>query len=638
MFPNPHLTPMASRIEDYALIGDCETAALVSRDGSVDWLCWPDFGSPACFAALLGSSDNGCWRIAPAHRTPRIARKYRDHTLMLETTFETQDGSVRMTDFMPMTGQNSSLIRVLRGLDGRVPMQMELILRFDYGRTVPWVSRRKDGTLQAIAGPDMVVLRTAVPHRGEDLKTVSEFVVGKGDEISFALTYERSYKPLPPAVDPAHASRATARFWTNWTSRSRVGGKYGVAVERSLITLKALTFRHTGGMVSAPTTSLPERLGSSRNWDYRFCWLRDATFTLLALMHAGYSEEARTWRDWLLRAVAGSPDQVQIMYGIRGERQLTELELPWLPGYENSKPVRMGNAASGQLQLDVYGEVADALFHAHLGGIALRNVDFELLRTLVDHLAAIWEQPDEGIWEVRGARQQFTYSKVMAWVAFDRAIKSVECFGMKAPLEKWRGIRDGIHREVCKKAYNSKLGCFVQAYGSAELDAALLLMPLVGFLPGTDPRIRGTIEAIQKRLTVDGLVLRYDTERINDGLASGEGAFLACSFWMVSALKLTGRTQDARALFDRLLGLRNDVGLLAEEYDARAGRQVGNFPQALSHISLVNAAFEFMRAGSPGKQRSQSSTIRPAGRRTGRATGNLRCSSHRMPRRCRECH
>jgi GH15 family glucan-1,4-alpha-glucosidase len=597
---------MSERIENYAIIGDCETVALVNCHGSVDWLCWPHFSSPACFAALTGTQENGRWSIAPKAGAPGT-RRYLDHTLILETSFETAEGCVALLDFMPIRGRHSDLVRIVRGVRGQVAMTMELVLRFDYGRSVPWVTRLPDGGLRAIAGPDMAVLRTTAPLRGENLKTVSEFTIGQGETLAFALTYGPSEEDLPGPIDAEQALRDTAKFWQDWAARSRFRGEHGDAVERSLITLKALTYRHTGGIVAAPTTSLPERLGGARNWDYRYCWLRDATFTLLALMNAGYFEEALAWRDWLLRAVAGSPDQVQIMYGIRGERQLREWEVDWLCGYEGSKPVRVGNAASRQLQLDVYGEVADALLHAHLGGIPLGETDLALQQALTDHLTTIWEQPDQGIWEVRGRPQHFTHSKVMAWVAFDRTIKSAEKFGLGGAVEQWREVRRRIHREVCDKAYDPQLGSFTQSYGSKELDASLLLIPLVGFLPGTDPRVRGTIEAIEKHLMPDGLVVRYKTEHVDDGLPAGEGVFLACSFWMVCALKMLGRDHAAKALFDRLLGLRNDVGLLAEEYDPKAKRQLGNFPQALSHIALINAAFEFIPASSPGQQRAQSS-------------------------------
>ncbi len=601
---------MSTRIEDYALIGDCETAALVSRHGSIDWLCWPHFASPACFAALLGTEENGHWAIAPKQLT-RSSRRYLDHTLVLETRFETKQGCAILLDFMPIRGRNSDLVRIVRGIRGRVSMSMQLVLRFDYGRSVPWVTRLQDGALRAIAGPDMTVLRTSAPLRGENLKTVSEFTISEGESVSFVLTYGPSYGQLPKPVDAERCLRNTVGFWKKWAGRARLQGEYAEAMERSLITLKALIYRLTGGIVAAPTTSLPEQIGGQRNWDYRYCWLRDATFTLLALMNAGYFEEAGAWRQWLLRAAAGSADQVQIMYGVRGERSLREWEVDWLGGYEGSKPVRIGNAASEQLQLDVYGEVADALLHAHLGGIPLDPTDFALQQSLTDHLAKIWQQPDKGIWEVRGGPRQFTYSKIMAWVAFDRAIRNAEKFGTRGEMRRWRAVRDQIHKEVCHRAYDPQRGSFTQSYGSKQLDASLLLIPLVGFLPSTDPRVRGTIEAIEKQLMPHGFVLRYRTQDVDDGLPAGEGAFLACSFWMVSALRMLGRKQDARQLFERLLAVRNDVGLLAEEYDPKAERQLGNFPQAVSHIALVNAAFEFTRASSPGQQRAKSSPASP---------------------------
>jgi GH15 family glucan-1,4-alpha-glucosidase len=597
---------MSDRIEDYAIIGDCETVALVNRRGSIDWLCWPHFASPACFAALVGTDKNGHWSIAPKDAAPGT-RRYLDHTLVLETRFETQDGVVTLVDFMPIRGRNSDVVRIVRGIRGEVPMTMELVMRFDYGRSVPWVTRLEDGALRAIAGPDMVVLHSPSQTHGEDFKTVSEFTIHEGESAAFVLTYGPSYEDLPQPVDPEKALRETIRFWQDWAGRAKLTDEYADAVERSLITLKALTYRHTGGIVAAPTTSLPEQLGGQRNWDYRYCWLRDATFTLLALMNAGYFEEASAWRDWLLRAAAGSPNQVQIMYGIRGDRGLMEWEVDWLCGYEGSKPVRIGNAAAEQLQLDVYGEVADALLHGHLGGISPIPTAFALQQSLTNHLTTIWDEPDQGIWEVRGGPQHFTYSKVMVWVAFDRAIKSAEQFGLSGPVDQWRKVRDQIHDDVCNKAFDPQLDSFTQAYGSKELDASLLLMPLVGFLPWTDPRVRGTVAAIEKHLMLDGFVMRYKTESSDDGLPAGEGAFLACSFWMVSALKMLGRDEDAKQMFNRLLSLRNDVGLLAEEYDPKAQRQLGNFPQALSHIALINAAFEFVGASSPGQQRAQSS-------------------------------
>jgi GH15 family glucan-1,4-alpha-glucosidase len=604
---------MPSRIEDYALIGDCETAALVSRQGSVDWLCWPTFASPACFAALLGNEEHGHWTIAPA-RESQVRRRYRDGTLILETSFENDEGEILLLDFMPIRGKYSDLIRIVRGIRGKVQVGMKLVLRFDYGRSIPWVTRLQDGSLRAISGPDMVVLRTDAPLRGQNMHTVSEFTLASGESHAFVMTYAPSYRGFPRAIESEHELELTTKFWTDWSSRldtdSHYKGEYEEAVKRSLITLKALTYAPTGGIVAAPTTSLPEQLGGTRNWDYRYCWLRDATFTLLALMNAGYYEEARAWRDWLLRAAAGSPDQLQIMYGIRGERHLLEWEVDWLPGYENSGPVRVGNAASEQLQLDVYGEVADALLHAELGGLPARQTDLHLEDCTSDHLAQIWQEPDEGIWEVRGGAQQFTYSKVMAWVAFDRAAQMAERAGEKKKARSWRELCDTVHRDVCAKGFNPKLNAFTQVYGGDTLDAALLLIPAVGFLPVNDARVRGTIEAVEKNLMRDGLLQRYHTTESKDGLPPGEGSFLACSFWMVSAMNLMGRRDEARQLFERLLSLRNDVGLLAEEYDTKSGRQVGNFPQALSHIALVNSAFEFMRSSSPVEQRSQSKGAR----------------------------
>jgi GH15 family glucan-1,4-alpha-glucosidase len=598
---------MSARIEDYALIGDCETAALVSRRGSIDWLCWPHFASPACFAALVGTEENGCWSIAPKDPEPGT-RRYLDHTLILETRFETPDGVVSLIDFMPVRQRHSHFVRIVRGISGRVPMKMKLALRFDYGRTVPWVTRVDGGALRAIAGPDMVVLRSSAKLSGEGLETVSEFTLEANETATFVLSYGPSYEDLPESIDTDQALQQTASYWQGWVSRAKLAGEYADAVERSLITLKALTYQHTGGIVGAPTTSLPECLCGERNWDYRYCWLRDATSTLLALMNAGYFEEACAWRDWLLRAAAGTPDQVQIMYGIRGERHLLEWEVDWLKGYEDSRPVRIGNAAFLQLQLDVYGEVADALLHGYLGGIPVNDTALGLQRALTDHLVTVWQKPDHGIWEVRGDPKNFTYSKVMAWVAFDRALKTAEKFGLQGDLNRWREVRDEIHRYVCEECFDEQLGSFTQYPGVKELDASLLLMPLVGFLPVTDSRLQGTVDAIQRELMVDGLVVRYRTEIVDDGLPPGEGVFLACSFWMVSVLKMMGRDDDARRLFGQLLTLRNDVGLLAEEYDPRTQRQLGNFPQALSHIALINAAFEFANGNGPGEQRAQSST------------------------------
>ena len=583
-------------IESYAVIGDCETAVLVGMDGSIDWLCWPHFDSDACFARLLGSEDNGRWMLAPAGKVEKTTRKYRDHTLILETTFEADDFAVMLIDFMPVRGTNSDIVRIVKGIRGSAPMKMEMSLRFNYGATVPWVTRT-DGAIQAIAGPDLVVLRTTAPLTGEGLTTVSEFTVNPGESVDFVMSYGPSHLHVPRAIDVSLAASETQRFWEKWAAASTYEGPYGDAVERSLITLKTLTYKPTGGIVAAVTTSLPEQLGGPRNWDYRYCWLRDATFTLLAFMHGGYYQEARAWQGWLLRAIAGSPDQVQIMYGIAGQRYLPEREITWLAGYEDSKPVRIGNAASEQLQLDIYGEVMAAFYQAlnRLGKEG--ELSFAMLRAMVEHLETIWQEPDEGIWETRGGRQHFTYSKVMAWVAFDRAIKAAGLLHAGAPVERWQKVRTKIHDEICSQAYNEKLGSFVQSYGSEHLDASLLLMPMVGFLPAEDPRVRGTLKAIEGNLMSGGLVLRYNTEKVSDGLPPGEGVFLACSFWMVSALKLQGRDADAKKLFERVLALANDVGLLSEEYDTGAKRLVGNFPQALSHISLVNAAFNL--AGSP---------------------------------------
>jgi GH15 family glucan-1,4-alpha-glucosidase len=583
-------------IESYAVIGDCETAALVGLDGSIDWLCWPDFSSDACFARLLGTKENGRWLLAPAVEAEKTTRKYRDHTLILETTFETADFAVMLIDFMPIRGANSDIVRIVRGIRGSAPMKMELALRFNYGATVPWVTRRDDA-IHAIAGPDLVVFRTAAPLTGQGLTTVSEFTVNPGESVDFVMTYGPSHLHVPRAIDVSKALQETQNFWEKWAAESNYQGPYRDAVERSLITLKALTYRPTGGIVAAVTTSLPEQLGGPRNWDYRYCWLRDATFTLQAFMSGGYYQEARAWQQWLLRAIAGSPDQVQIMYGIAGQRYLPEREITWLSGYEDSKPVRLGNAASEQLQLDIYGEVMYAFHHAlsRLGKDGTQS--FAMLRAMMEHLETIWQEPDEGIWETRGGRQNFTYSKMMAWVAFDRAIKAAGLLHAGAPVERWQKVRTKIHDEICSHAYNEKLGSFVQSYGSEHLDASLLLMPMTGFLPAEDPRVRGTLKAIENNLMSGGFVLRYNTEKVSDGLPPGEGVFLACSFWMVSALKLQGRDADAKKLFERVLSLANDVGLLAEEYDTGAKRLVGNFPQAFSHISLVNAAVDLASAG-----------------------------------------
>lgn len=607
---------MPARIEDYALIGDCETAALVARDGSIDWLCWPRFDGGACFAALLGGPEHGRWLIAPSDPNPRIARRYRDNTLILETDIETADGAVTVIDFMPPRGKASDVVRLVVGRRGQVAMRTELVLRFDYGSIVPWVTRLADGTLRAIAGPDMAVLRTPVTLRGEDMKTVGEFSVAAGQTVPFVLTYSPSHLPVPAPVDAEAALGDAEVFWRDWSSACTDVGRWTEDVRRSLITLKALTYRPTGGIVAAATTSLPEQLGGSRNWDYRFCWLRDATFTLLSLMNGGYYEEAGAWRDWLLRALAGSPTQMQPLYGLAGERRITEWVVPWLPGYERSSPVRVGNAAEGQLQLDILGEVMDALHQARRGKLAENAAGWDLQRTLLAHMETIWEQPDEGIWEVRGGRKHFTYSKVMVWVAFDRAIKSVEQFGLEGPVDRWRGLRAKIHEEVCRKAFNPEIGAFAQSYGSRQLDASVLLLPLVGFLPADDPRIRSTVGAIERNLMIDGFVMRYDTENVDDGLPQGEGVFLACSFWLVDNLVLLGRQDDATRLFERLMALRNDVGLLSEEYDPRSKRLIGNFPQAFSHITLVNSACNLAHAAKPAEQRGGQSTTMPTNQET----------------------
>jgi GH15 family glucan-1,4-alpha-glucosidase len=592
-------------IEDYALIGDCETAALVSREGSIDWLCWPRFDSEACFAALLGTHEHGHWRIAPRHPQAQVSRRYRPNTLILETRFETAEGVATLIDFMPPRGRHSNVVRVIIGEAGRVQMATKIVFRFGYGAVVPWMTRLEDGTYRAIAGPDMVVLRTPVHLRGENLTTVGSFTIAAGETIPFTLTYCASNLPPPAAPDPASALAATEAFWHDWTGKCTAGGAWHDAVVRSLITLKALTYAPTGGIVAAPTTSLPERPGGPRNWDYRFCWLRDATLTLLALMHAGINWEAAAWRDWMLRAVAGSADQVQPIYGISGERRLSEWTVPWLPGFRDSQPVRIGNAAYSQFQLDVFGEVMDALYQSRRSGLTTTESGWRVQVAMLDHLAQVWSEPDEGVWEVRGRRRHFVYSKVMAWVAFDRAIKSVESFGLDGPVSRWRRLRAQIAAEVCERGYDAELGSFVQSYGSKDLDASLLLMPSVGFLPVTDPRIAGTIRAIEERLVVNGLVLRYRTSEQVDGLPPGEGVFLACSFWLVDVYVLQGRRDDAERLFRRLLALCNDVGLLAEEYDPGAGQLVGNFPQAFSHVGLINSAFNLTRPLIPVEQRRQ---------------------------------
>jgi GH15 family glucan-1,4-alpha-glucosidase len=602
---------MPLRIEDYAMIGDCHSAALVGRDGSVDWLCWPRFDSPACFAALLGTPENGRWLMAPLDAPSKVSRSYRPDTLVLETEFQTETGTATVVDFMPATDGQANLVRIVFGRSGQVRFYTELVLRFGYGSIVPWVSRADDGTIHAIAGPERVVLHTPVALYGEDLKTVGEFVVNAGQSVPFVLSQGPSFENPVGPIDPFKELEATTEFWRQWCSRCPGVGPWTGIVKRSLITLKALTYAPTGGIVAALTTSLPERLGGSRNWDYRFCWLRDATFTLLAFMHLGYYEEARTWRDWLIRAIAGSPHQVQILYGVGGERWLPELVIPWLPGYENSSPVRVGNAAAQQLQIDVYGEATDAMFQARKGGMPGSPRGRALRDVILEHLAAAWHEPDEGIWEIRGQRQHFVYSKVMAWVAFDRAASDEEA---ETDLrQQWREIADQIQAEICEYGFDSELNSFVQAYGSKHLDASLLLLPLVGFLPPDDPRMRGTIRAIEKTLLIqDEFVLRYESERGIDGLPAGEGAFFACSFWLVDNYLLQGRYEEAQKLFERLVSRCNDVGLLAEEFDPLTGRMLGNFPQAYCHVGIINSALNLTRQRGPAEGRSETDERAPA--------------------------
>jgi GH15 family glucan-1,4-alpha-glucosidase len=583
------------RIEDYALIGDCETAALVSSGGSIDWLCFPRFDSPACFAALVGTPEHGRWLLAPSGHVSSVRRRYVGDTAVLETEFTTPDGVVALLDFMPVRSGRPDLVRIVEGRRGRVEMRMELTIRFDYGSVVPWV-RRVPGGLTAIGGPDTLLLRTRVPLAGENFHTVATFNVAEGERVPFDLTWFPSHEQPSLELDPEDALEKTKATWTEWSARCSVTGPWRDAVVRSLITLKALTYRPTGAIVAAPTTSLPEEFGGTRNWDYRYCWVRDATFTLMALLNAGYTEEAREWREWLVRAVAGRPDQARLMYGLSGERRLTEIELPWLPGFESSTPVRIGNAAYSQFQLDLFGEILDATHHAWKVGVPQSDDAWRVDTALVNYLESAWREPDEGIWEVRGPRRHFTHSKMMAWVAFDRAVKAIEQFGLAGPIARWRNVRDAIHDEVCTRGFNPDAGAFVQFYGSRLLDASLLMMPLVGFLPATDARVRGTIEAVERTLTHNGFVSRYQTHPEIDGLPPGEASFLLCSFWLVDNLVLLGRHGDAQALFERLLSVRNDVGLLAEGYDTRGRRQAGNFPQAFSHVGLINSALNLRRA------------------------------------------
>lgn len=580
-----------ARIEDYAVIGDFETAALVGMDGSLDWLCLPYFDSPACFAALLDEPEAGRWLLAPETGGICTRRRYRPDTLILETEWETEHGRVRVTDFMPPRLKSPDLVRVVEGLEGSVSMRGELRLRFDYGKIVPWV-RSHDGEIHAVAGPDSVTLRTPAPLTGKHMQTVSTFTVQAGDKVPFVLNWAPSYKQRQPAVDWQDALSKTESYWEDWSSRSNAGGPYREAVQRSLITLKALTFQPTGGIVAAATTSLPEQIGGPRNWDYRYCWLRDSTLTLQSLLVAGYTEEAAAWREWLLRAVAGDPADLQIMYSIHGARRLPELELPWLSGYKNSRPVRTGNAAADQLQLDVWGEVLDGLALTRNSLLKVEDDSWDVQMALMEYLEGAWDQPDNGLWESRGPRRHFTYSKVMAWVAADRMVKGVQDFGLPGPVDRWLELRDTIHQQVMENGFDAERNTFVQSYGGHELDASLLLIPRVGFLPWSHPRVVGTVEAIQRELTEDGFVLRYRPQESNDGLPGTEGVFLACSFWLVSALEGIGRHDEATELFERLLELQNDVGLLSEEWDTKSQRQLGNFPQAFSHFALVDAAFQ----------------------------------------------
>ncbi len=587
------------RIEDYGLIGDLQTAALVGVNGSIDWLCLPRFDSGACFSALLGDEWDGRWLLAPDCEVLRVERRYRERTLVHELDFHTATGIVRVIDFMPPRGQEPDLVRIVEGIEGSVPMRMELVIRFEYGSIIPWVRRIEDQTRVAVAGPDALALHTPVLMRGENLRTVAEFTVEAGQREPFVLTWYPSHHVTPPPIDAEQSLGDTCTFWREWLDNSTYGGRWEEPVTQSLMVLKALTYDPTGGIVAAATTSLPEQIGGVRNWDYRYCWLRDATFALDALLESGFEDEARAWRNWLLRAVAGDPDDIQIMYGPAGERRLPERELPWLTGYEGSKPVRVGNGASNQFQLDVYGEVMDVLHQARRRQIEPSDESWALQRVLVANLERRWRDPDEGIWEVRGPRRHFTHSKVMAWVALDRSVKAVEDYGRQGEVERWRRVRDEIHAEVLERGYDDELGSFVQSYDSKRLDASLLTIPLFGFLPADDPRVRGTLEAVRRELLVDGFVQRYrhdDEVEDVDGLPPGEGAFFLCSFWFVDNLVLLGELDEASAMFDRLLALRNDLGLLSEEYDPKLERLVGNFPQAFSHIGLINTALALDRA------------------------------------------
>lgn len=594
---------MASPIEDYALIGDRRTAALVARDGSIDWLCLPRFDSGACFAALIGEPGHGRWQIAPAAGASRVRRAYREGTMALETTFEDADGAVALIDFMPLATRRPTVVRIVRGVRGRVKMRTELVVRFDYGSIVPWVRKARSG-LVAVAGPDSLHVASDVPLRGEGLTTVGEFEVAEGQSLAMSLAWSPSHTAGPEAVDELAALAEDERRWRSWSRQCAHAGPHREAVVRSLLTLSALTHAETGAILAAPTTSLPESLRGVRNWDYRYCWLRDATFTLLALVHNGFLDEARIWREWLLRAVAGDASKLQILYRLDGARRVDEAEIPWLPGYEGARPVRVGNAAWKQEQLDVYGEILDSMYHSQRVGLEPDPNSWELMKNLLEFLEGRWQDPDDGIWEIRGEARRFTHSRVMAWVAFDRAVRIIEEMHQDGPVERWRALREEIHRDICQHGYDPDVGSFVQSYGSRCIDAALLTIPLVGFLPPTDPRVLSTARAIERSLMHEGLVRRYDERPSVDGLPVGDGVFLPCTFWLADNWILSGRIDDARRLLDRLVGLSNDVGLLSEDYDVAAHRLVGNFPQTITHVSLVNTALNLSRAGGPAHTRA----------------------------------
>ena len=594
---------MSLKIEDYAMLGDGQTAALVGRDGSIDWLCWPRFDSAACFARILGDEDNGRWLIAPASGAVSIRRQYRDKTLILESHYETAEGAAVVIDFLPAMRPDCHLVRIVRGLRGTVRFHSELIIRPNYGVAIPWIRRTEDGSLQAVVGPDALILRSVVDFEPDGRRHCAEFTVAAGEAQEFVMSYHLPFQPVPEAIEGSRVLDDTEALWRKWTNRFERPGRYSAQVLQSMITLRALIYEPSGAIVAAPTTSLPEEIGGSRNWDYRYCWLRDATLTLFALMNGGYVNEAKRWRQWLLRTIGGDASQIQIMYGIGGEQRIPEFEIDQLPGYEGSKPVRVGNAAAGQLQIDIYGELLDALYQARKRGLTTDDDDWTVQIELLKHLATVWDQKDEGIWEVRGDAKHFTYSKVMAWVAFDRAIKTVEEFGLRGPVDEWRKLRQTIHDQVCAQGWNEKVGAFTQSYGSDKLDASILLISLTGFLPPNDARLRRTVEAVERVLMKDGFIQRYITDQ-DDGLAGGEGAFIACSFWFVDNLVMIGRRDDARAMFERLLSISTDLGFISEEYDLGRKRLIGNFPQAFSHIAMINSAFNLDHDDAPAKERS----------------------------------